>query len=1207
MGRWGQSARAAASTLACVLALAVGAGAQATRVRILQPVNPHQLVTLRGNTPPLARSGSDRGPAPDDLYLSRMLLVLKRSPNQEAALRKLLDEQQTKSSPQYHQWLTPGQFGAEFGPAEEDVQTISGWLMDQGFELDRVTPGRSVIEFSGTAGLVRRTFHTSVHSYEIKGKAYWSNARDPEIPAALAPVVEGIASLNNFPVHRQSRQTNMPIRVRRTPGPAPLYTITSPDGTVLHPLAPADFATIYNVQPLWSAGIDGTGETIAIVADSNIGADDVANFRSLFGLPPNPVTIILNGPDPGAIQGPEGEADLDAEWSGAVAKAAKIDLVVSEDTTSTPGFELSALYIVDNNLAPVMSVSFGACESQLGVAGNAFFSSLWEQAAAQGISVIVAAGDQGSAACDEDPTETAAKNGLAVSGVASTPFDTAVGGTDFDEGSDPSSYWSSTNNPTNQSSALSYIPESTWNDSCAQTGVTTPCMSTGEGSTGFLAGGGGPSNCGILTGTDPNATCSKGYPKPAWQTGPGVPQDSARDIPDVSLFSGLGRSGSFYFFCEVDQLPSGISECNLVNGEGIQEIGGTSVSAQTFAGVMALVDQKTGQRQGDPNYILYKLAAQTGASCKSSASAVQNKSCVFYDVVTGNNSLPCVAGSPNCGPAGANAADVIEAPGSNPPAPAWNAVPGYDLATGLGSVNVANLVNAWNSVSFTPSTTALTISPASLTHGQPATVSIQVSGSGGTPTGSVSLLGGPNGTNPASGIASFTLNNGAATETTTSLPGGTYNVTAHYAGDGNFGASDSKPIQVTVGKENSVTTLGIVTFGIGNGGITNSDAHTVAYGSPYTLQVNVANSAGVVCSQSQVPASGCPSGTVNLTDNGAPLNPTVNSLNSLGQMDDNLIQLAAGSHSIVATYLGDNSFVGSTSSPDAVSVSQAYTDVALSPSVNTTVQGGSSLALSATVSTQSNGAAPTGTVQFLNGSTPLSGTVSYTPTAGSGTSNAALTASLNAVLSSTATITAVYSGDANYSGSNSPGIIVTVTPGFTMSVNPSTVAIPAPGQTGSTTATVTSGGGFSGAVALACQIPASMAETTCSFSPAAITTSGQSKLTITTTAPQTAAALFDLPNGPHRWLGGVLLSVLALLLLLAVFSRRRRLHWAFALCLVLAVAVAGCGGGGQSSSPSPAPPDPGTPAGTYVITVAATGSASSGPISQTVLVKVIVQ
>ncbi|MGH9434201.1 MAG: S53 family peptidase, partial [Terriglobia bacterium] len=485
----------------------VGSAAQATRVpaRVTQPVDAQKLVTLPGNTHPLARPEYDHGAAPDSLPLDHMLLVLERGPEQEAALRKLLDEQQVKSSPSHHQWLTPQQFGQQFGPADSDIQAVSDWLTSQGFQIDRVATGRVLIEFSGTAGLVRQAFHTEIHKYVVNGKPHWANASDPQIPAALAPVVAGVASLNNFPRRPLHRTMGTFSRSKATGEVRPLFTYTS-SGQTFHALGPGDFATIYNVQPLWQAGTDGAGQTIAIVGQSDINIQDVRGFRKLFGLPANDPQFIVNGPDPGIVSGDESESDLDVEWAGAVARNATIDLVISESTETTAGIDLSALYIVDNNIAPVLSESYGGCEAFLGVAGNALYNALWEQAAAQGITVLIAAGDNGSAGCDGGPGQNAAQNGLAVSGFASTPFDVAVGGTDFDDASTSSQYWSGKNSPLSQTSALSDIPEITCNDSCAQSGLKG-CTSVATNGQDLAAGSGGPSTCGVLTGTDPNATC----------------------------------------------------------------------------------------------------------------------------------------------------------------------------------------------------------------------------------------------------------------------------------------------------------------------------------------------------------------------------------------------------------------------------------------------------------------------------------------------------------------------------------------------------------------------------------------------------------------------------------------------------------------------------------------------------------------------------
>ncbi|MGH9866405.1 MAG: S53 family peptidase, partial [Candidatus Acidiferrales bacterium] len=425
---------------------------------ITQAVNETKLTRLTGNTHPLARPEFDRGAAPPSLPMQRMLLVLTRSAEQEVELQTLLQEQQDQSSSNFHKWLSPGEFGAQFGPSNQDIQTVASWLSSHGFQIARISNARDVIEFSGTAAQVQEAFHTSIHSYVVNGEQHWANATDPQIPSALELLVVGVDSLDSFPrksMHHLGNMFTKPAEHTSASGPKPLLTFqcgtNRNTGAPLYcnGVTPYDFATIYNVLPLWNATppIDGNGESIAIVARSNINVQDVSNFRTAFGLPPNPPQIILDGPDPGLVPGDETEADLDVEWSGAVARSATVKLVVSESTETTDGVDLSALYAVDNNVAPVMSESFGQCELFLGAAGNQFFNNLWEQAAAQGISVFLSAGDQGSAGCDffQGTTPQPARNGLQVNGLASTPYNVAVGGTDFNDFSNPLLYWNATN------------------------------------------------------------------------------------------------------------------------------------------------------------------------------------------------------------------------------------------------------------------------------------------------------------------------------------------------------------------------------------------------------------------------------------------------------------------------------------------------------------------------------------------------------------------------------------------------------------------------------------------------------------------------------------------------------------------------------------------------------------------------------------------
>jgi hypothetical protein len=1018
---------AAVITLAltlCATALAqeMAQPAAAPRPLITQPIDESNLTTLTGNTYPLARAEFDLGTAPATLPMERMLLVLKRSDAQEAALGRLLDDQQNTASPNYHQWLTPEQFGKQFGPADEDLQTVSSWLQSHGFRVGS-TKGRTVLEFSGSASPVQEAFHTSIHKYLANGEQYWANSSDPQIPTALTPAVAGVRSLNNFPRKPMNVSAGAGERDPKTGKIRPVNPLlTFPSGCVENNMVqgycanwvgPYDFATIYDVLPLWNSGIDGTGVTIAIVGETDIQMSDVEAFRSFFGLPANDPVFILNGNDPG-IQGDEGEADIDVQWSGAVAKGATIDFVISESTETTFGTDLSAVYIVENNLAAVMSESYGQCELGLGTAGNQFYSTLWQQASAQGITVMISAGDAGSAGCDnfDAGSPAPAQYGLQVSGYASTPYNVAVGGTDFNDFSDPGTYWTTTNNPTTQESALKYIPESTWNDTCTNaiwgtlsqfsTNPETNCNNPNLNDVIIVAGSGGVSQCTTPSGSTPSS-CAGGYARPAWQTGNGsFSNDGKRDIPDVSLFASNGFVGSAYAVCQADN-PNG-GDCP----SSVAGYGGTSVSSPAFAGIMALVNQKTGERQGNANYILYKLAAQQPTA--------------FHDVTVGTNAVPCLTGSPNCTTSFAGDTYGILS--------GYNAVAGYDMATGLGSVDANNLVTKWSSVTLLPSTTTLSsVTPTTVTHGQAVTFTASVKpGSGtGTPSGVISLEGGP--TSGTGAIAGFSLSNGSVSGTTDMLPGGTYSLTAHYPGDATYGSSDSTPVSVTVNKENSQPQAFLVTFN-SNNQVISSNTNTAVYGSPYILRVNIDNAAGQLCAPVATSgATACPTGSVSLTDNGTTLDAGTFPLNSYGYSEDLAVQLPGGTNSVKAAYAGDQSFNASTGT-NAISIMPAGSEMN-PPSVGSAAVG-SVFTANALVQSLSSGVAPTGTVTFLVNGTPVAGTTTYQP--GNQVGPPAV-AWLSANFTSSASpftkvgnysITASYGGDGNYTPVTSQGTPVTV-------------------------------------------------------------------------------------------------------------------------------------------------------------------------------------
>jgi hypothetical protein len=1090
-----------ASLTICLLAVASPLLAQPAAL-VTQPVDNSVRTVLPGNVHPLARAQYDQGEAPPNLALHRMLLVLKRSNQQEAVLRGLIDDQQDKHSASYHQWLTPEEFGAKFGAGDSDLAAVTNWLQASGFQVTEVSKGRTIVEFSGTAGLVKQYFGTAIHQYAVNGEQYWANASNPSIPTALTPVVHGFASLNNFPRRPHYGMGPFPRFDQLQNGP--LFTFPF-DGGTTYGVSPYDFATIYNVLPLWTNGIDGSGEIIAIVGETNINLSDIETFRSTFGLPANDPTITLNGPDPGILtDGEESEAVIDVSWSGAVAKGATINFVVSESTETSAGIDLSAIYIINQNFAPVMSESYGFCELGLGNSGNAFYSALWEQAAAQGITVLLSAGDGGSAGCDNFDSESEAQFGVAVSGYASTPFNVSVGGTDFNDLNNPTTYWNTTNNAQTGESAKSYIPETTWNDSCAGFGANE-CTPANSRFFNIVGGSGGPSNCAEQ---DINFNCIAGYAKPAWQTGTGVPPDGVRDQPDVSLFASNGFNGSAYVICEADLPNPPFQPCSLAT-PAADPFGGTSVSTPAFAGVMALVNQQTGSRQGNANYILYKLAAPNGNSCNSSTVTTGN-SCLFYDITKGNNSVPCVAGSPNCGPAPAGGFGVLVDSSGNP---AWTTNTGYDMATGLGSVNVNNLVTKWTTATFAASTTTLTnLSPVNMiTHGATVNVTVTVAAKsgGGTPTGDVSLAGGPNGKNL--GIDGFTLSNGVATGTTNLLPGGSYNVTARYEGDQTFGASESAGVAVKVSPENSQTSITLANFDSSGNLIGYST--TAAYGSPYILRVDVYSSSspvGTFCSPNPLGESACPTGKVTITDNGATLDASPYTLNSEGSLEDQTVQLPGGSDVIKTTYAGDNSFNGNTTS-QTISITPAATsisNVAVQPTAVTT---GQQFTITATIATSSSGVAPTGTVTFLANGTALPAPV-LTPVNGGPSNFAALNASLTTSLGTagTYTIKATYSGDGNYvavTTSNAATLTVSApTPGYTLSAGAANPTSVSPGSSSNATVTATPANGYTGTVTLSCSISpvvAGVDAPTCSFSPNPVTVTssgGSSTLTFNTVA-----------------------------------------------------------------------------------------------------------
>jgi subtilase family serine protease len=670
--------------------------------QIVSPVNENDLVQLKGSTPLLAIEKFDRGAVADSMPMEHMYLVLRRSSEQESAVEQFIAALHDPHSTSFHQWLTADELGEKFGPAEQDLDTILSWLRGQGFTINLVHKSGLTIDISGTAGQVRNAFHTEIHQYLVNGEQHIANASDPKIPAALAPVVVGFASLNDF----------RPKAAVMKPRPGLTFKCTGcPDGfdnLVLYLETPPDFATIYNASPLYQATkpITGKGQTVVVLEDSDILAADVATFRKAFGLSSFSGKFSQTHPGPGCadpgLNGEIFEASVDAEWAGAVAPDANVELAACADTNTLAGFFLAAVNLLDRaSPPPIMSLSVVSCEAGLGPAGNAFFNALWQQADSEGVSVFVAAGDGSAAGCDDFDTESLAITGIAANGLASTPYNVATGGTDFLATLLPnlSSYWSSSNSATGQS-AQSYIPEMTWDDSCASSvlyklfgfssGVTFCNSTDGQGFLDIVGGSGAPSMI---------------YAKPAWQKGTiGVPTDGARDLPDVSLFASNGFYSQAIAFCMSDASLGG-SPCDYTTPIDAfnNSAGGTSFTAPQFASIQALINQKAGGRQGNPDPVFYSLyktefgmaSSPNGnlAACNATAGNMVPSTCIFHDVTTGNNDVPCF-GPNDCFPQSATLVGVLSKSDTKLEV-AYPAQTGWDFTSGLGSVNVNNLVTMW--------------------------------------------------------------------------------------------------------------------------------------------------------------------------------------------------------------------------------------------------------------------------------------------------------------------------------------------------------------------------------------------------------------------------------------------------------------------------------------------------------------------------------
>jgi len=752
----------------CALATTTLA-AQTPAPRIRAEITNAEVSQLKASQQPFGATQFDAGRMPSDARLNGISIVFNRTAAQQADLEALLAAQQDPNSPFYHQWLSPDQFGARFGMAQADIDKVQLWLQQQGFSIDSVARGRNMIRFSGTVGQVELAFQTQMHYFKTNPETHYAPSTLLSVPAAIAPTIEAVRNLSDF------RPRPMHIKPRSA------FT-SGVSGNVF--FAPGDIAVTYDINPLYTSGVDGTGQAIAIVGQSAVQTSDIENFENAAGLPKkDPVMIIVPGSGNSTVVpgGDEGESDLDTEWSGAIAKGATIDFVYTGSNTNFSAFDALA-YAIEEKIAPIISISYGACETAVQKAGFSL-ETTFQQAAAQGQTILAASGDQGSTACSGDTTDgltTTQEFALAVNYPASSPYVTAVGGTEIssaDSTSSNTTYWSSNGTNDVLTSAKIWIPEIVWNDDAPNCGQSN-CLS---------ASGGGPSAL---------------WSQPSYQTtyftttGETNPASGARLVPDVALYSSPGFPG--YLFCTSDQsewnpgsigVPAQAASCNsgfrdgTSGGQYLTVAGGTSFASPIFAGMLALINQKqewTGG-QGQANIELYKLAANAGTYASA-----------FHDVTSGNNN--CTAGSASCGSTTGG----------------YSAGTGYDMATGLGSVDLSALAGLWPASTSTLLATTTTVSAANsapnTSTNDTITITVAEAGGAGIPTGTANLSidgGGTTNYNNGGSTTSVTLTaNGTATYTANFATAGVHTIIAQYAGDTTHAASTGSVV-LTVGGSSS--------------------------------------------------------------------------------------------------------------------------------------------------------------------------------------------------------------------------------------------------------------------------------------------------------------------------------------------------------------------------------------------------------------------
>jgi len=1171
--------------LAAIL-LAIPAPFAQTPDRILQPIDTESVQTLADHHPAWAVPANDAGAVPPDLAIESLTLVLARSPEQEQALDQLLKDQQDPNSPQYHHWLTATEMGERFGPSENDIAAIAEWLQSQGLHVNWVASSRILIGFGGTAGNLAGAFRTEFHYYKLNGRQRMSVSSDAMIPAALAPVIRAVRGL--YTIEDRSYH-------RRAPGRwnAPSFTVSS-DGETAYFIAPADFATIYDLP----AGLTGSGMTIGIAGEARTDTADFAEFRALTAATfTNPTEVIpssYGGADPGpAYTAPpscettdtcsqsisdlldlQGEATLDVLRTGSVAPGASLLLVTASDASG--GIADDAEYLVDTTPTPaqVMSISFGACEFEAGSGGVDFWDALFEQAAGEGISVFVSSGDSGASGCDDSfttpPTDPAPNS---PNYICSSSYATCVGGTEFNDTSDPAAYWSSTNNASTLASALSYIPEGAWNEPLDANGDTLAAAS-GGGVSQYIA-------------------------TPSWQSGTGVPTArTGRYTPDVS-FSAAGHDG--YFGCFA---AAGASCVEGADGFEFEYFYGTSASAPSMAGVAALLDQQLGGGQGNLNPELYMMAASVPAAFHQvsiASSGVANCSVATPSMC--NNSIP----SPTAITGGQ-------------PGFSLGAAGGYSEATGLGSLDAGQFIAKYSNSSskLTPAVT-LSVPSQSITLSQSVLVLVTVNGASGNPapTGSVTLTSGTFSASAALGSPSGASSSASLTIPAGSLAVGADTLVATYTATGSTYNNATGEASITVTPSGKTTPAiswpapAAITYGTALS-TTQLDATASVAGS---FTYSPAAGAVLTAGQQTLTATFTPTDTTDYNNATATVTLTVNKATpsivwatpaaivygtplSATQLDATASAAGAFSYSPAA---------GATLSAGQQTLTASFTPTDTADYYYT----------AATVTLTVNKATPTITwptpaavsvgstlsaVQ-LDATASVPGVFVYSPAAGMVLSTAGNT---------TLSVTFTPNDSTDYNSASTSVVLAVgaaVNPGFV--VVGTNVSLAPGATTGNTsTITVTPSGGFAGSVTLTAAVTSSPAGAVDppalsfgSSSPVSITgtSSATATLTISTTAATTGQARPQSPLFPWTSTGG---AVLACVLLFWLPGRRRGWRNLIGMVALLAALTGGLlacsggntttGGGGGGSG--------GTTPGSYTITV--TGASGSGNESASITLTV---